>query len=68
MPTVIVEGRTLDIGRKRQLVLEITEVVSRIYEWPRERIIVVIHENSDENAARGGILLADRRPMDRIDS
>jgi len=39
----------------------ITDIIGRTYEWPVERIIVIIHENPDENAARGGILIADKQ-------
>lgn len=61
MPTVVIEGGELSIELKRRLVTEISATVSRIYEWPSERVVVVIHENPDENVARGGVLLADRK-------
>ncbi len=60
MPTAIIEGPPLNIKKKRTLVSAITEVISKTYEWPAERIIVIIHENPDENVARGGKLLADK--------
>ncbi len=60
MPTVIIEGPSLTIEKKRTLVSAITKVISETYKWPAKRIIVIIHENSDENAARGGMLLADK--------
>lgn len=62
MPTVIVEGPPLTIERKRALVASVTETVSEVYDWPMERIIVIIRENSDENVARGGVLRADACP------
>ena len=60
MPTVTIEGPPLSLNKKRELVSSITDIISRTYEWPVERIIVIIHENPDENVARGGVLLSDR--------
>lgn len=69
MPTVTIEGPSLPLDNKRQLVLSITDMISRSYKWPAERIIVIVHENPDENVARGGILIADKkRPQERTDS
>ena len=61
MPTVIVEGPQLSLERTRTLVESITETVSGIYDWPAERIIIIIRENNDENVARGGVLIADSK-------
>lgn len=61
MPTIIIEGPSLPVEKKRKLVSSVTDIVSKIYEWPAERVIVIIHENPDENAARGGRLLSDRK-------
>lgn len=55
------EGPPLPLEKKRTLVGSITEMVSGIYDWPAERIIVIIRENIDENVARGGVLIADRK-------
>ena len=60
MPTTIIEGPPLPLNKKRELVSAITDIISRTYEWPAERVIVIIHENPDENVARGGVLLSDR--------
>ena len=60
MPTITIEGPPIPFDRKRKLVSSLTRVVSDIYEWPYERIIVIIHENPDENVARGGVLLSDK--------
>jgi 4-oxalocrotonate tautomerase len=60
MPLVIIEGPPLTIEKKRVVVSSITDIISEIYEWPAERIIVIIHENPDENVASGGILLSDK--------
>lgn len=61
MPTVIIEGPPLQIDKKRRVVSAVTDIVSRTYEWPAERVIVIIHENLDENVSRGGILLSDKK-------
>lgn len=61
MPTIIIEGPSIGTDKKRKLVSSLTSVVSDIYEWPYERIIVGIHENPDENIARGGVLLSDKK-------
>ncbi len=61
MPTIIIEGPPLPVSRKRKLVAALTRVVSKAYDWRSEKLIVLIHENGDENVARGGVLLCDRR-------
>ena len=64
MPTVVIEGPRLNLPRKRTLVRELTALVASAYGWPLENIVVILHENSDDNVARGGNLLADRgRPV-----
>lgn len=60
MPTVILEGPPLALESKRILVESITGTVSRVYNWPSDRVIVIIRENNDENVARGGVLRIDR--------
>jgi 4-oxalocrotonate tautomerase len=60
MPTIIIEGPPLPIKKKRELVSSITNIVSKIYNWPAKNIIVIIHENPDDNVGRGGILVSDR--------
>ncbi len=61
MPTVVIEGPPLPVARKRKLVDALTRVVSKAYGWRAEKLIVLIHENADENVARGGVLLCDRK-------
>ena len=60
MPTVIIEGPTLPLRRKRLLAAAITRLVAQAYDWPNENVVLVLHENSDQNVARGGRLLKDR--------
>jgi 4-oxalocrotonate tautomerase family enzyme len=61
MPTIIIEGPQLALQRKRQLAEAITRLVAEAYDWPKENVILVLHENRDQNVARGGRLLTDRR-------
>ena len=68
MPTIVVEGPRLSLSTKRKLARELTALVASAYEWPEENIVVILRENSDENVARGGILLADRPPQRMPDS
>ena len=65
MPTIIIEGPPLKVAKKRRLVSALTRLVSKAYAWPAERIIIVVHENPDENVARGGRLLSDQRKRAR---
>lgn len=59
MPIITVEGRVLDIEKKRELVTKITEIATQIYNLPKETITVVIKENSPENIGVGGKLIVD---------
>lgn len=60
MPTIIIEGPRLAGKRKRHLATVITRAVAQAYDWPEEKIILILHENSHENVARGGRLLKDQ--------
>lgn len=61
MPATIIEGPPLPLNKRRELVSAFTDIMSRTYEWPAERVIVIIHENPDGNVARGGIMLSDNK-------
>lgn len=61
MPTITIEGPKRPIETKRRLAAQITDLVAEAYEWEHSRIIVIFRENPDENVARGGVLLADRK-------
>ncbi len=61
MPTIIVEGPSIDIEKKRALVRGITETASAVYGLPGHIIHVLIRENPPENVGVAGGLLADRR-------
>jgi len=50
-----------DINKKRKLVEKVTDSVVEAYGLPREVVTIEILENSPENIAFGGQLLADRK-------
>lgn len=60
MPTVIIEGPQLNLGNKKELVQQLTPIVAYVYDWKVEDVIIIIRENTNENVARGGILLSER--------
>ncbi len=60
MPTVTVEGASMDLDRKRALSAEITDALEKAYGLPREVYVVVIKENSPENVSVGGEMICDR--------
>jgi len=66
MPTVIIEGPPLAIQRKRRLAEAVTRLVAQAYDWPEENVILVLHENPDQNVARGGRLLKDRSRTHKV--
>ncbi|MDD4089823.1 MAG: 2-hydroxymuconate tautomerase family protein [Tissierellia bacterium] len=62
MPSIHVEmlkGRTIE--QKREMVKEITEVVSRTANCPKEAIRIVINEMEFENFALSGVLKCDNQ-------
>ncbi len=46
--------------QKKKIARGVTDVISRVADKPRESIIIFIDEDSRENVATGGVLLADR--------
>lgn len=55
---VMRQGRTVE--QKREMVKGITEVLVKTIAAKPEMVTVHIHELSDENLAREGLLVADR--------
>ena len=61
MPTITVEGpKVTDLDKKRAFVSVATEAASKLYDVPRQAIIVLSKENSPDNVALGGQLIVDR--------
>jgi len=62
MPIITLEGPPIAKSEvRRALVEELTESAAKAYGLPKEKIIVLIRENSPEQVAVGGVLLADRQ-------
>jgi 4-oxalocrotonate tautomerase family enzyme len=67
MPIIIVEttvGKSEE--KKRNLAREMTEVVARNFEIPKEWVQIVIHEVTDENRANAGELGGDAKDQYNI--
>lgn len=61
MPIIQVDGpKVADVSRKREFVRAVTEAASGFYGLPREKIIILLKENSPDNISVGGQLLCDR--------
>jgi len=62
MPIINIEGPPIkDLETRRDFVQNLTRAAASAYGLPAEKIIVIIHENTPEQVAVGGQLLADRR-------
>lgn len=60
MPVITIEGSKIDsVDKKRKLVKDITEIVSKSYGLPESTIIVLIKENPAENIGSAGKLIID---------
>ncbi|HEB49233.1 MAG TPA: 4-oxalocrotonate tautomerase family protein [Desulfobulbus sp.] len=46
--------------QKKKIARGVTDVISRVADKPRETIIIFIDEDSRENVASGGVLLAGK--------
>ncbi|HFQ89771.1 MAG TPA: 4-oxalocrotonate tautomerase family protein [Desulfobulbus sp.] len=46
--------------QKKKIARGVTDVISRVADKPRETIMIFIDEDSRENIAAGGVLLADK--------
>lgn len=62
MPIINIEGPPIaDLAVRRTLVSELTAAAAKAYDLPAEKIIVLIRENTPQQVAVGGILIADRK-------
>ena len=59
MPNVYVYAFERPIESKRQIVKSITEATCEAYDVPPESVCIYIFDVPKENAAHGGILVAD---------
>ena len=61
MPVITVDGPPIgDIDVRRKMVADLTDAAAKAYNMPNEKIIILIRENSPEQVAVGGELIADR--------
>jgi 4-oxalocrotonate tautomerase family enzyme len=61
MPIITVEGPPItDIDKRRKLTESITLAAADAYGMPRDKIIILIHENRPDQVAVGGMLISDR--------
>lgn len=62
MPNITIDGPKLDdLDAKRTLIKEITDLVERAYNIPRDHIVVVFRAQSPEDVGIGGRLLLDMK-------
>lgn len=66
MPFIQVDGPPVDVNKKRELARRLTDVAMDIYKIPH--ITIIIRENSKENVASDGELIADRHDQDSAGS
>ncbi|PLX98502.1 MAG: 4-oxalocrotonate tautomerase [Desulfuromonas sp.] len=61
MPVITIEGPPVeDIKQRRDMVEAITTAAARTYGMAKEKIIILIRENSPDQVAVGGELISDR--------
>lgn len=60
MPVITVEGPKVNKETKAEIAREVTSVVSKAYNMPKESIIVSIKENDLDNVSQGGVLISDK--------
>ncbi len=60
MPIITLDGPPLSLEKKRILANELTSITARAYDLPESTIIIILRENSPDQVAVGGTLIADR--------
>ena len=62
MPVITVDGPPInDLNKRRDLVANLTKVATEAYNMPKEKIIILIRENSPDQVAVAGELISDRQ-------
>jgi 4-oxalocrotonate tautomerase len=59
MPVIYVYAFERPIEKKREIVKGLTEVTCKAYDVPPETVTVYLFDVPKENAAHGGVLVAD---------
>ncbi len=61
MPILTLEGPPIaDMETRRTMVTELTAAAAKAYGMPKEKIIILIHENQPTQVAVAGELISDR--------
>jgi 4-oxalocrotonate tautomerase len=60
MPVITMDGGKLNKEQKAELAKTFTDNAARVTQIPAAAFVVIFRENSRENVATGGVLLADR--------
>lgn len=60
MPIITLDGPALSLEKKRALAHELTSLAARAYDLPASTIIIMLRENTPDQVAVGGTLIADR--------
>jgi 4-oxalocrotonate tautomerase len=60
MPNAYIDGPPLELDKKRQLAVEITDAMEKAFGFPRQAYVVTIKENPAENVCVGGVMICDR--------
>ena len=62
MPVITIAGNeNIDIDKKREMVEDVSKIVSKEYDLPIEAITVLIQEYPFENVGTAGELLIDKK-------
>ena len=61
MPIISIEGPPItDMEIRRKLTEDLTRSAAEAYAMPKEKIIILIRENREDQVAVGGELISDR--------
>jgi len=60
MPNAYIDGPPLELDKKRQLAVEITDAMEKAFGFPRQAYVVTIKENPAENVCVGSVMICDR--------
>ena len=61
MPILTLEGPQIaDMDTRRTMVAELTAAAAKAYGMPKEKIIILIHENEPSQVAVGRELISDQ--------
>ena len=59
MPVIIFEGGTMDQGKKKELICELTDAAVKVTGIRPQAFIICIHENPTDNIGVGGECLTE---------